>query len=159
MTYGFGKTYTIPAKFTALNGCIQYYKLTAKVALTSEKEITDESSLEDKMEVAAAQANFLRVLEVLRTYGGQPVITKANDKVVEFTLEQANVFGKTGHMQVSEKLTEGEDFDMQKQAVDHVAKVFANVKAVEAKAIDDKSFELVASKEDLFDTVEINEAF
>ena len=25
MDYGFGKTYTLPNKFTALNGCVQYY--------------------------------------------------------------------------------------------------------------------------------------
>ena len=35
MDYGFGKTYTLPGKFTALNGCVQYYTLVfTNVSLT-----------------------------------------------------------------------------------------------------------------------------
>lgn len=141
MTYGFGKTFTIPAQFTALNGCLQYFTLTANVDLTSDKEITDESSVEDKMEVAVAQANLMRVLEVLRTYGGQPVITKVAGKVVEFTLEQANVYGRQGQMQVSEK-------DMVAEAIERIEGLFANVKAVKGEEKGD-SFELVASEDAL----------
>lgn len=145
MTYGFGKTFTIPAQFTALNGCLQYFTLTANVDLISDKEITDESSVEDKMEVAVAQANLMRVLEVLRTYGGQPVITRVGGakgdehKVVEFTLEQANVYGRQGQMQVSEK-------DMVAEAIERIEGLFANVKAVKGEEKGD-SFELVASED------------
>lgn len=136
MDYGFGKTYTIPAKFTALNGTIQYYKLTAGVDLVY--EAADETAVELK-KAADAQANLLRVLEVLRTYGGQPVITKAEGKVLEFTLEQANVYGKPGQMQVSEK-------DMIDDAVERITAIFG-----EAKAVDGTT--------KLFDAVEVKEAF
>lgn len=136
MDYGFGKTYTIPAKFTALNGTIQYYKLTAGVDLVY--EAADETAVELK-KAADAQANLLRVLEVLRTYGGQPVITKAEGKVLEFTLEQANVYGKPGQMQVSEK-------DMIDDAVERITAIFG-----EAKAVDGTT--------KLFDEVEVKEAF
>ena len=112
MTYGFGKTFTIPAKFTALNGCLQYFTLTANVDLTA-AEVTEESTVAEKMAFAVAQANLMRVLEVLRTYGGQPVITKVAGKVVEFTLEQANVYGRQGQMQVSEK-------DMVAEAIERI---------------------------------------
>lgn len=136
MDYGFGKTYTIPAKFTALNGTIQYYKLTAGVDLVY--AAADETEAELK-KVADAQANLLRVLEVLRTYGGQPVITKAEGKVLEFTLEQANVYGKPGQMQVSEK-------DMIDDAVERITAIFGEAKAVDG-----------ATK--LFASVEVKEAF
>lgn len=136
MDYGFGKTYTIPAKFTALNGTIQYYKLTAGVDLVY--VAADETEAELK-KAADAQANLLRVLEVLRTYGGQPVITKAEGKVLEFTLEQANVYGKPGQMQVSEK-------DMIADAVERITAIFG-----EAKAVDGTT--------KLFDAVEVKEAF
>lgn len=136
MDYGFGKTYTIPAKFTALNGTIQYYKLTAGVDLVY--AAADETEAELK-KAADAQANLLRVLEVLRTYGGQPVITKAEGKVLEFTLEQANVYGKPGQMQVSEK-------DMIADAVERITAIFG-----EAKAVDGAT--------QLFASVEVKEAF
>lgn len=136
MDYGFGKTYTIPAKFTALNGTIQYYKLTAGVDLVY--AAADETEAELK-KAADAQANLLRVLEVLRTYGGQPVITKAEGKVLEFTLEQANVYGKPGQMQVSEK-------DMIADAVERITAIFGEAKAVDG-----------ATK--LFASVEVKEAF
>lgn len=136
MDYGFGKTYTIPAKFTALNGTIQYYKLTAGVDLVY--AAADETEAELK-KAADAQANLLRVLEVLRTYGGQPVITKAEGKVLEFTLEQANVYGKPGQMQVSEK-------DMIDDAVESITAIFGEAKAVDG-----------ATK--LFASVEVKEAF
>ena len=112
-----GKTYTIPAKFTALNGTIQYYKLTAGVDLVAEGE-----------GAAAAQANLLRVLEVLRTYGGQPVITKAEGKVVEFTLEQANVYGKD----VEAAAAKIEEIFGEAKAVDGATKLFAAVEVKEA---------------------------
>ena len=112
-----GKTYTIPAKFTALNGTIQYYKLTAGVDLVAEGE-----------GAAEAQANLLRVLEVLRTYGGQPVITKAEGKVVEFTLEQANVYGKDAEA-AADKI---EEIFGEAKAVDGATKLFSAVEVKEA---------------------------
>ena len=112
-----GKTYTIPAKFTALNGTIQYYKLTAGVDLVAEGD-----------GATAAQANLLRVLEVLRTYGGQPVITKAEGKVVEFTLEQANVYGKDAEAAA----TKIEEIFGEAKAVDGATKLFASVEVKEA---------------------------
>lgn len=159
MTYGFGKTFTIPAKFTALNGCIQYYKLTANVDLTA-AEVTEESTVAEKMAFAVAQANLMRVLEVLRTYGGQPVITRIGGakgdepKVVEFTLEQANVYGRQGQMQVSEK-------DMVAEAIERIKGLFANVKAVKGEE-KGESFELVASEDALVAEdaeIEVNAAF
>ena len=72
MDYGFGKTYRLENGFTALNGCIQYYKV----------EFTNVSLTEG----ADAQANYLRALEVLRTYGGQPIITKVEGKKIKITI-------------------------------------------------------------------------
>ena len=61
MDYGFGKTYTLPNKFTALNGCAQYYTLVfANVTIDK-----TQSSLDT--DAKKAEANLLRVLEVLRT--------------------------------------------------------------------------------------------
>lgn len=134
MSYAFekeqklGKTYTIPGKFTALNGTIQYYTLTfTDAVLTSSKEIDDNSSDADKLEVATAQANLLRALEVLRTYGGQPVITKAEGKVLEFTLEQANVFGDNTKTQPSAK-------DLRTEAQTQIETMFSKLKTVDGKS-------------------------
>ena len=136
MNYGFGKTYTIPAKFTALNGTIQYYKLTAGVDLV---HVASDDSEAELKKAADAQANLLRVLELLRTYGGQPVITKAEGKVLEFTLEQANVYGKPGPMQVSEK-------NAITDAVERITAIFGDIKAVDGST-------------KLFASVEVKEAF
>lgn len=150
MDYGFGKTYTIPSKFTALNGCVQYYTLTANVELATEysKKEIEENKNEEAVKAAQAQANLLRVLETLRTYGGQPVITRveAGEKgKVHFTLEQANVYGNGGlhdvihgKQQVSVKthLKEDGSYDENEtEGLINVAKakikeLFANVKAV-----------------------------
>lgn len=144
MNYGFGKTFTIPAQFTALNGCLQYFKLTANVDLVVEPVKNEETGeIENMAEMARAQANLMRVLEVLRTYGGQPVITKVAGKVVEFTLEQANVYGKQGQMQVSEKWDNEKDKTFTEEAKERIRGLFANVKAVKLDEKDDKE-ELVA---------------
>lgn len=144
MNYGFGKTFTIPAQFTALNGCLQYFKLTANVDLVVEPVKNEETGeIENMAEMARAQANLMRVLEVLRTYGGQPVITKVEGKVVEFTLEQANAYGKQGQMQVSEKWDNEEDKTFTNEAKERIKGLFANVKAVKLNEKDDKE-ELVA---------------
>lgn len=139
MDYTLGKTYTLPNKFTALNGCIQYFKVEFdNVSLTSDKEITDASSEDDKAEVAAAQANLLRALELLRTLGGQPVITNVANKVLEFTLEQANAIGKSGPIQVSAH-------DLIEDAKTAITNLFKEVKAVDgATAFTVKSVDVKA---------------
>lgn len=135
MDYGYGKTYVVPGKFTALNGAIQYFTVEANVSLEGEDAI--------------AQANLLRVLEVLRTFGGQPVITKVEGAKVHFTLEQANVYGKGGlhaeihgENQVSAKAAYG----FEKAAKEKIESLFANVKDVENKGA-------------LLKSVEVKEAF
>lgn len=119
MDYGFGKTYTLPNKFTALNGCAQYYTVKF-INVTIDK--TD-SSLSTDAEKAEAEANLLRVLEVLRTYGGQPIITTVDNKTLEFTLEQANVYGDASKKQPSAK-------NLINDASDQIKALFANLKAV-----------------------------
>ena len=143
MNYGYGKTFHLKDGFTALNGCIQYYKITfgdgVKLALTEEekKEIKD-LTLADVVVAQQAQANYLRVLETLRTYGGQPIITKVAEKEIEFTLEQPNVYGKNEPQQVSAKYAENgavdgvteEKFHFQAEAVEKIVELFSNVKTV-----------------------------
>lgn len=89
-TYSKDKQFTLPNAFTALNGCVQTFKLTSGVTLSDGTE--------------TAKQNLLRILEVLRSNGAQPIITQVNGKNLTFTLEQANVYGKRGaDIQVSER--------------------------------------------------------
>jgi len=124
MDYGFGKTFRLKDGFTALNGCVQYYKLTFGDGIDFTYAAADDSKEEIAKE-AASQAAFLRALEVLRTYGGQPIITKAEENVLEFTLEQANVYGKGlkdgGVEQVSKK-------DLIDEAKDKIVALFDGLK-------------------------------
>ena len=135
MNYGYGKTFHLKDGFTALNGCIQYYKIIfgddVKLALAEEekKEIKD-LTLADVVVAQQAQANYLRVLETLRTYGGQPIITKVAEKEIEFTLEQPNVYGENKPQQVSAKWDADEDFPHQAQAVAKIVELFSKVKTV-----------------------------
>ena len=87
MTYTHGKTFTIPAAFTALNGCAQTIEITSSKTLAGEE----------------GQNDLLTVLEVLRSAGAQPVVTKVEDKKVTLTLEQVHVYGEPGDVQVSAK--------------------------------------------------------
>lgn len=119
MDYGFGKTYTLPNKFTALNGCAQYYT----VVFTNVIIDKTQSSLDTDAKKAEAEANLLRVLEVLRTYGGQPIITTVNNKTLKFTLEQANVYGDASKKQPSAK-------NLLAEAEAQIVALFANLKAV-----------------------------
>lgn len=119
MDYGFGKTYTLPNKFTALNGCVQYYTVVFTNVVVDETQ----SSLSTDADKAAARANFLRALEVLRTYGGQPIITSVDNKTIKFTLEQANVYGDASKVQPSAK-------DLLADAKTKIEALFANLKAV-----------------------------
>jgi hypothetical protein len=152
MDYGFGKTYEIPAKAHHLNGAIQFFTLTAGVDLAA----AEGASVK---EVAEAQANLLRVLEVLRTYGGQPVITKVEGKVLKFTLEQANVYGKGGlgvDQQVSAK------GDLVAAAKAKIEELFGEIPAVVVK-VDDEGHILGEDKDakavKLFSKVEVEVAF
>lgn len=120
MDYGFGKTYTLPNKFTALNGCAQYYT----VIFTNVIIDKTQSSLDTDAKKAEAEANLLRVLEVLRTYGGQPIITTVDNKTLKFTLEQANVYGDASKKQPSAK-------DLLTDAAAQIKELFANLKAVD----------------------------
>lgn len=119
MNYTKDKLFTIPAAFTALNGAAQTFKLTAAVALEGEE----------------GQADLLRVLEVLRSAGAQPIITEVAGDVVTFTVEQVHVYGEAGDVQVSTK-------DLAGEAKTRIEKLFANVKTV-------------AGDKDLFKSVEV----
>lgn len=135
MDYGFGKTYTLPNKFTALNGCVQYYT----VVFTNVVVDKTQSALNTDAKKAEAEANLLRALEVLRTYGGQPIITVVDNKTIKFTLEQANVYGDASKTQPSAKnlLTDAED---------QIKALFANLKAVDGLT----SFACTATVEEVF---------
>lgn len=135
MDYGFGKTYTLPGKFTALNGCVQYYT----VVFTNVVIDKDHSSMNTEALKAQAQANLLRALEVLRTYGGQPIITSVDNKTLKFTLEQANVYGDASKVQPSAK-------NNVEDAKAKIEALFANLKAVDGST----SFACTATVEEAF---------
>lgn len=120
MDYGFGKTYTLPNKFTALNGCAQYYTVVFTDVIIDKTQ----SSLKTDAKKAEAEANLLRVLEVLRTYGGQPIITTVDINTLKFTLEQANVYGNASKKQPSAK-------KLLTDAKAQIEALFANLKAVD----------------------------
>ena len=141
--YSFGKTYRLKDGYTALNGCVQYYTVEFdSVAITAPEPVEGEENYETKLAAyKAAQANFLRALEVLRTYGGQPIVTQANEKILKFTLEQPNVYGfgikNNGEEQVSAKWDDGEEEGTKvvnsfiKDAEAKIKDLFVNVKAVD----------------------------
>ena len=135
MDYGFGKTYTLPNKFTALNGCIQYYT----VVFTNVVVDKTQSALDTDAKKAEAEANLLRALEVLRTYGGQPIITVVDNKTIKFTLEQANVYGDASKTQPSAK-------NLLTDAKTQIEALFANLKAVNGST----SFACTASVKEVF---------
>ena len=116
-----GKQYTIPAAFTALNGSAQTFTLTAGVALVADADASDE-------EKATAQANLLRVLEVLRSNGAQPIITKVEGTDVTFTLEQSWVYGlrAPAQPQVSER-------KLEEEAIADIEAIFGEIKAVDGE--------------------------
>ena len=134
------KKFELPGMFTAMNGAIQYFELTTKVALTAaEPEDPENPTVEEVKAIAEAQANYLRVLEVLRANGAQPVITHVDDKTLGFTLEQTWVYGERAPIQVSAHYEDGKADEDSKYAglVDGVEKdlkvAFENVHALEAK--------------------------
>lgn len=135
MDYGFGKTYTLPNNFTALNGCVQYYT----VIFTNVVVDKTQTTLTTDAKKADAEANLLRALEVLRTYGGQPIITSVDNKTIKFTLEQANVYGNASKTQPSAK-------NLSNDASVQIEALFANLKAVDGVT----SFECNAKVENVF---------
>ena len=135
MDYGFGKTYTLPNKFTALNGCVQYYT----VVFTNVVVDKTQSALDTDAKKAEAEANLLRALEVLRTYGGQPIITVVDNKTIKFTLEQANVYGDASKTQPSAK-------NLLTNAKAQIEALFANLKAVNGST----SFACTATVKEVF---------
>lgn len=135
MDYGFGKTYTLPNKFTALNGCVQYYTVVFTTVVVDKTQ----SALDTDAKKAEAEANLLRALEVLRTYGGQPIITVVDNKTIKFTLEQANVYGDASKTQPSAK-------NLLTDAKAQIEALFANLKAVDGST----SFACTATVEEVF---------
>ena len=117
MDYAKDKQYIIPAAFTALNGSAQTFTLTAGVSLVADEDASDE-------EKRIAQANLLRVLEVLRSNGAQPIITKVEGNEVTFTVEQSWVWGTRQPEQVSVK-------ELEKDAIEDIKGIFGEIKDVE----------------------------
>lgn len=134
------KKFDLPGRFTAMNGAIQYFELTASVAL-------DEAT-------PVSQANYLRVLEVLRSRGAQPIITYVDGKKLGFTLEQSWVYGERGAKQVSEHFEDGDPkkafAGLEAGAKADIAEAFENVKALE-----EVDGEIVDSADALFESVEV----
>lgn len=126
--YANDKTFEIPAAFTAMNGAAQTFELEAGVSLEGE----------------AGQRDLLRVLEVLRSNGAQPIITKVEGAKVTFTVEQTWVYGKRGHMQVSAR-------DLIADAKADVEEIFGETKAVDGKTKLFKAVEVISTMGALVD--------
>ena len=108
--YAEDKRFEIPAAFTALNGAAQTFEVEAGVSLEGEE----------------GQADLLRVLEILRSNGAQPIITSVKGAKVTFTLEQTYVYGARGDMQVSAKKHD-------EDAVADIKAIFGEAKAVDGE--------------------------
>lgn len=135
MDYAKDKQYIIPGAFTAMNGAAENYVLTAGVDLVVEPEYDDAGEITNADAVKEAQANLLRVLEVLRSNGAQPIITKVDGKTVDFTIEQSWAYGRRGgNVQVSERTPKA---DAEKDIED----IFGEIKAVDGET---KLFDSVA---------------
>lgn len=134
MDYGFGKTYRFGPAWTALNGSIQYYTVEAGVALRVEPEF-DEKTKEIKNldEIKEAQANLLRFVEILKTYGAQPVIAKVEGKKLQFCLEQPNVFGLSIQDGATGQVSEYTAEERIENAKAKIEKVFGEAKAVDGE--------------------------
>lgn len=127
LTYDKDKLFTIPAAFTALNGAAQTFKLTVSdgVSIVAPTPVDPKNPTEEELKaIAIAQGNVLRILEVLRSAGAQPIITEIADKTVTFTVEQAHVYGEAGDVQVSSK-------KLADEAKSRIKKLFANVQSLE----------------------------
>lgn len=115
MTYAEDKRFEIPAAFTALNGAAQTFEVEAGVSLEGEE----------------GQADLLRVLEILRSNGAQPIITSVKGAKVTFTVEQTHVYGKRDYLasrdiQVSERAHEAD-------AIADIEAIFGEAKDVKGE--------------------------
>ena len=131
LTYDKDKLFTIPAAFTALNGAAQTFKLTVGegVSIVTPTPADPKNPTEEELKaIATAQGNVLRILEVLRSAGAQPIITEVADTTVTFTVEQTHVYGEAGDVQVSSK-------DLAAEAKTRIEKLFANVQSLEGKTL------------------------
>jgi len=128
MDYAKDKQYIIPAAFTALNGSAQTFTLTAGVELVVEPEYDEAGEITNAEAVAEAQANLLRVLEVLRSNGAQPIITKVEGTDVTFTVEQSWVYGKRAPEQVQVSARK-----LEEDAIADIEAIFGEVKAVDGE--------------------------
>lgn len=131
MNYANDKLFTIPAAFTALNGAAQTFKFTVGegVSIVAPAPVDPKEPTEAELKaIATAQGNVLRILEVLRSAGAQPIITEVADKIVTFTVEQVHVYGEAGDVQVSSK-------DLMGEAKTRIAKLFENVQSLEGKTL------------------------
>ena len=153
------KKFELPGRFTALNGAIQYFKVKTNAKLADGS--------------AVAQANYLRVLEVLRSRGAQPIITSVEDEegeegkgLVRFTIEQPWVYGARGPMQVSahfgEKDTDQEGKSefayagLREGAIEDIKDAFKGIYALKAEGddiVDDESTLLLADGNDAVEVV------
>ena len=149
------KKFGLPGRFTAMNGAIQYFELTASVSFEAPAPADPEKpTVEEAKAIAAAQGNYLRVLEVLRSRGAQPVITYVDGEKLGFTLEQTWVYGKRGPMQVSEHFEEGKPegavAGLEADAVADIKEAFDGIMALE-----EVDGELVDSETPLCSDVEV----
>ena len=140
------KRFDLPGRFTAMNGAIQYFELTATVALDEDTKVS--------------QANYLRILEVMRSRGAQPVITSVEGTKLSFTLEQTWVYGKsiaehsTG--QVSDHYENGKaDEESKYNGLEAETKAVFDTMFTGVKALKEEDGEIVDSDEALYDSVEI----
>ena len=130
------KRFDLPGRFTAMNGAIQYFKLTVPGVVFDYKAADD--SKEEALKAAVSQANYLRALEVLRTRGPQPIITSVEGGEIRFTVEQTWAFGDSDKKQVSEHYKDGEATEEKKlaglkeDAEKDIEALFANIKWFDA---------------------------
>jgi len=165
MTKLFNQYYTkkfgLPDMFTAMNGAIQYFELTTGgVSLTAaDPKDPEHPTIEEALAIASAQANYLRVLEVLRSNGAQPVITYVDGEKLGFTLEQTWVYGERGPMQVSAHYGEKDGDErsgladeenkyvgLKDGAVEEIKKLFKNVPVLEATSESGKIEDIVVAE-------------
>ena len=130
------KKFELPARFTAMNGAIQYFVLTVDgVALDY---VAANDSKEELLKAAVSQANYLRVLEVLRANGPQPIITSVEGDKLHFTVEQTWAWGDRKVSQVSEHYEGGKTDEnskwngLAKGAKEDIEKFFENIKFFDA---------------------------
>lgn len=130
------KRFELPARFTAMNGAIQYFELTVDGVVLD--YVAADDSKKELLKAAVSQANYLRVLEVLRANGPQPIITAVEGDKLHFTVEQTWAWGQRGNLQVSEHYEGGKADEeskwkgLAKDAKEDIEKFFKNIKFFDA---------------------------